>query len=125
VLSSPASAALIEEAFQRLGGARSGGPPKAAAAPPPHPSSAPSASAAAYSPPGLITPIKDYGYMNMGSWDLLWSITAKAMLAAELLRPGQARRRALAPARRPCAPRAPVPARPPGGGGGGSRRRRC
>ena len=33
--------------------------------------------------------IKDYGYMHMDAWDLLWSITAKAMLAAELLRPMQ------------------------------------
>ena len=32
---------------------------------------------------------KDYGYMHMGEWDLLWSITAKAMLAAEILRPGE------------------------------------
>jgi len=31
---------------------------------------------------------KDYGYMHMGEWDVLWSITAKAMLAAEILRPG-------------------------------------
>jgi hypothetical protein len=27
--------------------------------------------------------------MHMGAWDLLLSITAKAMLAAEVLRPGQ------------------------------------
>lgn len=33
--------------------------------------------------------IRDYGYMHMGAWDLLLSITAKAMLAAEVLRPGQ------------------------------------
>ncbi len=33
--------------------------------------------------------IKDYGYMHMAAWDLLLSITAKAMLAAEILRPGQ------------------------------------
>jgi hypothetical protein len=26
--------------------------------------------------------------MHMGEWDFLWSITAKAMLAAEILRPG-------------------------------------
>jgi len=31
---------------------------------------------------------KDYGYMHMGEWDVLWSITAKAMLAAEIMRPG-------------------------------------
>lgn len=35
---------------------------------------------------------KDYGYMHMGEWDVLWSITAKAMLAAEILRPGEGRR---------------------------------
>lgn len=28
--------------------------------------------------------IKDYGYMHMDKWDLLISITAKAMLAAEV-----------------------------------------
>ena len=32
--------------------------------------------------------IKDYGYMHMDAWDFLWTITAKAMLAAEILRPG-------------------------------------
>ena len=32
--------------------------------------------------------LKDYGYMHMDAWDFLWSITAKAMLAAEILRPG-------------------------------------
>lgn len=36
-----------------------------------------------------VQKIKDYGYMHMGAWDLLLSITAKAMLAAEVLRPGQ------------------------------------
>lgn len=30
-----------------------------------------------------------YGYMHMDSWDLLWSVTAKAALAADLLRPHQ------------------------------------
>jgi hypothetical protein len=36
-----------------------------------------------------VQKFKDYGYMHMGDWDFLWSITAKAMLAAEVLRPGQ------------------------------------
>jgi hypothetical protein len=40
-------------------------------------------------PPHHATPPRLYGYMRMGDWDFLWSITAKAMLAAELLRPGQ------------------------------------
>lgn len=43
-------------------------------------------------PPSLhaqVQKIKDYGYMHMGAWELLLSITAKAMLAAEVLRPGQ------------------------------------
>jgi hypothetical protein len=35
-----------------------------------------------------VQKFKDYGYMHMGEWDFLWSITAKAMLAAEVLRPG-------------------------------------
>lgn len=30
-----------------------------------------------------------YGYQAMGAWDLLYSPTAKAVLAADLLRPGQ------------------------------------
>ncbi|GFR49659.1 hypothetical protein Agub_g11802, partial [Astrephomene gubernaculifera] len=30
-----------------------------------------------------------YGYLHMDSWDLLWSVTAKAALAADLLRPHQ------------------------------------
>jgi len=34
-------------------------------------------------------PPREYGYMHMGEWDFLWSITAKATLAAEVLRPGQ------------------------------------
>lgn len=32
--------------------------------------------------------IKDYGYMHMDKWELLLSITAKAMLAAEVRRWG-------------------------------------
>ncbi|KAG1665105.1 hypothetical protein FOA52_007796 [Chlamydomonas sp. UWO 241] len=71
VLSSPKSAALLERALVAAGGRRSGGPPK-------------------------LDPVtaakqkcKDYGYMHMDSWEFLWSITAKAMLAAEILRPGQ------------------------------------
>ena len=28
-------------------------------------------------------------YMHMNEWDFLWTITAKAMLAAEILRPGE------------------------------------
>ena len=28
-------------------------------------------------------------YMHMDAWDFLWTITAKAMLAAEILRPGE------------------------------------
>lgn len=70
-LSSPESAVLAERALQLLGGVRTGGPPKL------DPVSA------------QKQKIKDYGYMHMGSWDLLLSITAKAMLAAEVLRPGQ------------------------------------
>ncbi|KAI8462616.1 MAG: tubulin-tyrosine ligase family-domain-containing protein [Monoraphidium minutum] len=70
-LASPESAALAERALQMLGGVRTGGPPKL------DPVSA------------QKQKIKDYGYMHMGSWDLLLSITAKAMLAAEVLRPGQ------------------------------------
>jgi hypothetical protein len=70
-LSSPESAALAERALQALGGVRTGGPPKL------DPVSA------------QVQKIRDYGYMHMGAWDLLLSITAKAMLAAEVLRPGQ------------------------------------
>lgn len=63
--------ALAERALQALGGARTGGPPKLDAA------------------GAARQKIRDYGYMHMGAWDLLLSITAKAMLAAEVLRPGQ------------------------------------
>ncbi|KIY98981.1 hypothetical protein MNEG_8982 [Monoraphidium neglectum] len=70
-LSSLESAALAERALQALGGVRTGGPPKL------DPISA------------QKQKIRDYGYMHMGAWDLLLSITAKAMLAAEVLRPGQ------------------------------------
>lgn len=71
VLSSPASAALAEKALLLLGGVRTGGPPKLDG------------------PAAAVAKIKDYGYMHMDAWDLLLSITAKAMLAAEILRPGQ------------------------------------
>lgn len=71
VLSSPASAALAEKALLMLGGVKTGGPPKL------DPLTA------------AEVKIKDYGYMHMEAWDLLLSITAKAMLAAEILRPGQ------------------------------------
>ncbi len=41
--------------------------------------------------PGSVVPRAAgvYGYMHMDSWDLLWSVTAKAALAADLLRPHQ------------------------------------
>lgn len=71
ILSDPRSAALAEKALIALGGELTGGPRK-------------------YSRTGFVgSYIKDYGYMHMHAWDLLWSITAKAMLAAEVLRPGQ------------------------------------
>lgn len=78
-LSSPESMALAERALQALGGVRTGGPPK------PDPAAAAAAAAAG----NTTARIRDYGYMHMGSWDLLLSITAKAMLAAEVLRLGQ------------------------------------
>ena len=65
------SAALLEVALVGLGGECTGGPPKL------DPITA------------QKQKIKDYGYMHMDKWDLLISITAKAMLAAEVLRPGQ------------------------------------
>ncbi|KAF5835207.1 tubulin-tyrosine ligase family-domain-containing protein [Dunaliella salina] len=71
VLNSPSSAALLERAFRMVGGVCTGGPAKM------HKSAA------------ALQKCKDYGYMHMGEWDILWSITAKAMLAAEILRPGQ------------------------------------
>lgn len=74
VLSSPESAALLERALREVGGVRAGGPPKLD----PVTSS--------------VQKHKDYGYMHMDEWDFLWSITAKAMLAAEVLRPGGGRR---------------------------------
>lgn len=70
-LSSPDSAALSEHALIQLGGECTGGPPKL------DPITAQKQA------------IKDYGFMHMDAWDVLLSITAKAMLAAELLRPGQ------------------------------------
>ncbi|KAF8064478.1 Ttll6a [Scenedesmus sp. PABB004] len=69
--SSPESAALPEAALAALGGVRTGGPPKL------DPVTA------------AVQKIRDYGYMHMDAWDLLLSITAKAMLAAEVLRPHQ------------------------------------
>ncbi|GAX73724.1 hypothetical protein CEUSTIGMA_g1177.t1 [Chlamydomonas eustigma] len=71
VLSSPASAELIERALLLAGGRKTGGPPKLDAV------------------TAAKVKLKDYGYMHMDAWDLLWTITAKAMLAAEILRPGQ------------------------------------
>jgi len=71
VLSSPLSTRLLERALKAVGGVCTGGPPKLD----------PITSA--------VQKHKDYGYMHMGEWDFLWSITAKAMLAAEILRPGQ------------------------------------
>jgi hypothetical protein len=70
-LAHPESAALLEQALQALGGERTGGPPKL------DPFTA------------QKQRIKDYGFMHMDKWDLLISITAKAMLAAEVLRDGQ------------------------------------
>ena len=71
VLSSPASAALLERALLAVGGVRTGGPPK-------------------LDPVSMATQKQRvYGYAHMDAWDLLWSITAKAMLAAEILRPGE------------------------------------
>lgn len=70
-LSSPLSAALIERALVEAGGVRTGGPPKA--------------------DPATGARLSDgvYGYMHMDAWDLLYSVTAKAALAADVLRPGQ------------------------------------
>jgi hypothetical protein len=69
--SSPESAALPEQALIALGGVKTGGPPKL------NPVTA------------AKQKIKDYGYMHMDKWEILLSITAKAMLAAEV---GQASR---------------------------------
>ncbi|WIA39416.1 hypothetical protein OEZ86_005519 [Tetradesmus obliquus] len=69
--SSPESAALPEAALVALGGVKTGGPPKL------DPVTA------------ARQKIRDYGYMHMDRWELLLSITAKAMLAAEVLRPHQ------------------------------------
>eukprot|EP00775_Hariotina_reticulata_P004710 gene4710-4960_t len=69
--SSPESAALPEQALIALGGVKTGGPPKI------NPVTAEKQK------------IKDYGYMHMDKWEILLSITAKAMLAAEVLRPHQ------------------------------------
>eukprot|EP00198_Chlamydomonas_reinhardtii_P003616 XP_001692952.1 guanylate cyclase [Chlamydomonas reinhardtii] len=42
---------------------------------------------ASSNPTIFINPVHSvYGYMHMDSWDLLWSVTAKAALAADLLR---------------------------------------
>ena len=71
MLSSPKSAELIEQVLIECGGIKTGGPPKLN----------PVTSA--------VEKCKDYGYMHLNLWDLLFSITAKAMLAAEVLRPGQ------------------------------------
>ncbi len=70
VLSSPESTTLLQRALRLVGGVCTGGPPKL--------------------PNSAVAVHKDYGYMHMGDWDVLWSITAKAMLAAEILRPGAA-----------------------------------
>jgi hypothetical protein len=70
-LSSPESAILIEQALDQLGGEKTGGTPKIDPV------------------TGQKVKVKDYGYMHLERWDLLYSITAKAMLAAEMLRPGQ------------------------------------
>jgi hypothetical protein len=64
--SSPESAALPEAALVALGGVKTGGPPKL------DPVTA------------AKQKIRDYGYMHMDKWELLLSITAKAMLAAEV-----------------------------------------
>jgi hypothetical protein len=64
--SSPESAALPEAALIALGGVKTGGPPKL------DPLTA------------AKQKIRDYGYMHMDKWELLLSITAKAMLAAEV-----------------------------------------
>jgi hypothetical protein len=64
--SSPESAALPEAALLSLGGIKTGGPPKL------DPLTA------------VAQKIRDYGYMHMDKWELLLSITAKAMLAAEV-----------------------------------------
>ena len=37
----------------------------------------------------VLKPAGVYGYMHMDAWDLLYSVTAKAALAADVLRPGQ------------------------------------
>jgi hypothetical protein len=66
--SSPESAALPEAALVALGGVKTGGPPKL------DPVTA------------AKQKIRDYGYMHMDKWELLLSITAKAMLAAEVRR---------------------------------------
>jgi len=64
--SSPESAALPEAALVALGGVKTGGPPKL------DPITA------------VKQKIRDYGYMHMDKWEVLLSITAKAMLAAEV-----------------------------------------
>ncbi|KXZ50147.1 CYG40/TTL7 protein [Gonium pectorale] len=69
--SSEGSAELIERALVAAGGVRAGGPPKKDAA------------------TGAKRDDGVYGYMHMDAWDLLWSVTAKAALAADLLRPHQ------------------------------------
>ncbi|GLC40170.1 hypothetical protein PLESTM_001009700 [Pleodorina starrii] len=67
-LSSPSSAELLERALVAAGGVRTGGPPKTDPA------------------TGAKRDDGVYGYMHMDAWDLLWSVTAKAALAADLLR---------------------------------------
>ncbi|EFJ40684.1 hypothetical protein VOLCADRAFT_99465 [Volvox carteri f. nagariensis] len=70
-LSSPRSAELVERALAAAGGLRAGGPPKT----------------------DTRTGVKKgegvYGYQHMDAWDVLWSVTAKAALAADLLRSHQ------------------------------------
>ncbi|GIM13614.1 hypothetical protein Vretimale_16680 [Volvox reticuliferus] len=70
-LSSAGSADLLERALRAAGGVKAGGPPK--------------------TDPATGNKREDgvFGYMHMDAWDLLWSVTAKAALAADLLRKHQ------------------------------------
>jgi hypothetical protein len=104
-LSSAASTVLLERALVALGGRRTGGPPKRGdeqeeqeeedgggeGAMRRHTRRALQQQQSSRALMALThpQPPRLYGYMRMGDWDFLWSITAKAMLAAELLRPGQ------------------------------------
>ncbi|GLI65804.1 hypothetical protein VaNZ11_009427 [Volvox africanus] len=67
-LSSAGSADLLEQALRAAGGVKAGGPPKTDPA------------TGAKRDDGM------FGYMHMDAWDLLWSVTARAALAADLLR---------------------------------------